>query len=510
MLNTENNKRIAKNTIMLYFRLLFSMVVSLYTSRVILNALGVEDFGIYNVVGGIVVIFGFLNNAMSASTQRFLTFEMGKENQNQLNRIFSMSITIHAIIALVVLLLAETAGLWLLNTQLTIPHDRMSAANWVYQFSIFSFVITILYVPYNAMLIAHERMNVFALVSILEVVLKLLITILVFWLGFDKLKLYAVLAFCISLIIGIIYTIYCRFAFSECKFHLFWDKQLSGEMSSFASWNLLGVFAGIAYSQGVNLILNVFFGPVVNAARGIAYQVQGAINAFVTNFQVAVNPPLIKSYASGDFQYMYSLVFSASKYSFYLLFVISLPVMLETDFILQLWLKTVPEYTSIFTRLVLIDVLICSLSGSLQAMALSSGKIKIYQIVVSGILLLNLPISFILLKLGYAPQFTFIASIVTSLAALFARLLVLKMIVSFPVHFFFTNVLYKVIVVFFVGSIIPYCLSYQTTNSMKQFFFVVLISTTSVICSVWLLGINKSEKLLLKTILSKFIPFIKR
>lgn len=509
MLNAVNNKRIAKNTVMLYFRLLFSMIVSLYTSRVILNALGVEDFGIYNVVGGIVVMFGFLNNAMSASTQRFLTFEMGKGDQIQLNRIFSMSITIHAIIALVVLLLAETAGLWLLNTQLTIPADRISAANWVYQFSILAFVITIIYVPYNAMLIAHERMNVFALISILEVVLKLLITILVVWLGFEKLKFYALLVFCVSLIIGIIYTTYCRFAFSECKFHLFWDKQLFGEMSSFASWNLLGVFAGIAYSQGVNLLLNVFFGPIVNAARGIAYQVQGAINAFVTNFQVAVNPPLTKSYASGDIQYMYSLIFSASKYSFYLLFVLSLPVMLETDYILKLWLKTVPEYTSIFTRLVLIDILVCSLSGSLQAMAQASGKIKLYQIVVSGILLLNLPISFILLKLGYSPQFTFIASIMASLAALFARLVVLKMIVSFPVQDFLTNVLSKVVVVFFVGSIIPYWISYQTSNSLKHFFLVILISILSVICTVWLLGINQSEKLFLKASLRKFNPLIK-
>ena len=505
MLNTENNKRIAKNTVMLYFRLLFSMVVSLYTSRVILNALGVEDFGIYNVVGGIVVMFGFLNNAMSASTQRFLTFEMGKGDQNQLNRIFSMSITIHAIIAIIVLVLAETGGLWLLNTQLTIPPDRILAANWVYQFSILAFLVTILYVPYNAMLIAHERMNVFALVSILEVVLKLFITILVVWFGFEKLKFYAFLVFCVSLIIGTIYTIYCKLKFAECKFHLFWDKQLFGKMSSFASWNLLGVFAGITYSQGVNLLLNVFFGPVVNAARGIAYQVQGAVNAFVTNFQIAVNPPLTKSYASGDLRYMYSLIFSASKYSFYLLFVISLPVMLETDFILKLWLKTVPEYTTIFTRLVLIDVLICSLSGSLQAMAQASGKIKLYQVVVSGILLLNLPVSYILLKLGYAPQFTFIAAILASLAALFARLVVLKIMVSFPVRNFLNNVFYKVIVVFFVGSIIPYYISYQYSNSIMHFLLVVLISVISVVSTVWLLGINQSEKSFLKASLHKFI-----
>ncbi len=504
MSNTENNKRIAKNTALLYLRLLFSMAISLYTSRVILSALGVEDFGIYNVVGGIVVMFGFLNNAMSASTQRFLTYEIGKGDYIQLNRIFSMSITIHALIAVIVLILSETGGLWLLNTQLNIPAARMEAANWVYQSSIFSFVITILYVPYNAIIIAHERMNVFAYISILEVVLKLFITILVLWLGFEKLKFYAVLVLIVTLIIGSIYTLYCNLKFDECRFHFSWDKKLFQNMSSFASWNLFGVFAGITYNQGVNLLLNVFFGPVVNAARGIAYQVMGAINGFVTNFQVAVNPPLTKSYAIGDHQYMNSLIFRASKYSYYLLFVLSLPVMLETDFILKLWLKIVPEYTVIFTQLVLIDVLISSLSGSLQSMAQASGNVKRYQLVVSGILLLNLPLSFILLKLGFAPQSTFIVSIIASLVALFARLIVLKIIVAFPVKNFIKTVLIRVVAVSIVGSIIPYYISTRFTNSALHFFLIVFISVISVICSVWLLGITQSEKIFLKVLFHKF------
>ena len=498
MLNAESNKRIAKNTAMLYFRLLFSMAISLYTARVILNALGVVDFGIYNVVGGLVVMFGFLNNAMSASTLRFLTFEMGKGDRNEINHIFSMSITIHVIIALIVLLLAETVGLWILNTQLTIPVVKMQAANWVYQFSIFAFIITILYVPYYSIIIAHERMNVFAFVSIIEVVLKLFITFLVAWSGSDKLKLYAILIFCVSLVIGIFYRLYCKSHFAESRFNLFWDKKLFKKMSSFASWNLLGVFAGITYGQGVNLLLNVFFGPVVNAARGIAYQVQGAVNAFVTNFQVAVNPPITKSYASGDIDYMHSLIFSASKYSFYLLLMLSLPLLLETEFILQLWLKAVPEYTAIFTSLVLIDILICSLSASLQTTAQASGNVKLYQTIVSGILLLNLPLSYILLKLGYAPQTTFIVSIITSLGALIARLIVLKIIISFPVKKFVTNVVYKVIVVSILGSIIPYYISIQSTKSIMHFFLVVMVSIISVGSTIWLLGISQSEKTFLK------------
>lgn len=498
MSNSKNNNRIAKNTALLYLRLLISMCISLYTSRVILNALGVEDFGIYNVVGGIVVMFGFLNNAMSASTQRFLMIEIGKGNHNQINNIFSMSLSIHSLVAIIVLILSETGGLWLLNTQLNISLDRMQSANWVYQFSILAFIITILYVPYNAMIIAHEKMDVFAFISILEVLLKLTITFLVLWLGFEKLKLYAVLVFLVTFIIGIIYVMYCKVEFIECKFKRFWNRELFNEMSSFASWNLFGVFAGITYSQGVNVLLNIFFGPVVNAARGIAYQVQGAVNAFVTNFQVAVNPPITKSYATNEKEYMYSLIFSASKYSFYLLFLLSLPILLETDMLLSIWLKNVPQYTTIFTRLILLDVLICSLSGSLQTVVQATGNIKKYQIVVSGILLLNLPISYILLKLGFPPQVTFLISIIASIFALIARLIILKIILSFPIKRFMIKVIFKTISVFFVGSIIPYFISKQLSPSLINFLLIVLISTFSVSFSIWIIGITLSEKMFIK------------
>lgn len=508
MSNTKNNKRIAKNTALLYLRLLFSMCISLFTSRVILNALGVEDFGIYNVVGGIVVMFGFLNNAMSASTQRFLMIEIGKGNHHQINRIFSMSLTIHILVALIVLILSETGGLWLLNTQLNISLDRMVSANWVFQFSILAFIITILYVPYNAMIIAQEKMDIFAFVSIVEVILKLFITLVVLWLGFEKLKLYAVLVFMVTFIIGTIYVIYCKIKFIECKFKHFWDRKLFYEMSSFASWNLLGVFAGITYNQGVNILLNVYFGPVVNAARGIAYQIQGAVNGFVTNFQVAVNPPITKSYATNEKEYMYSLIFSASKYSFYLLFLLSLPILLETDLILSIWLKNVPEYTSIFTRLILIDVLICSLSGALQTIVQATGNIKRYQMVVSGILLLNLPISYVLLKIGFPPHITFIISIIASITALVARLVILKIILSFPVKHFIVNVINKVISVFIVGSLIPYYITKQLTPSLIHLLLIAIISTLSVSSSVWVLGITLSEKQFIKVsainILDKF------
>lgn len=505
MSSESSNKRIAKNTAALYIRMLFTMAISLYTSRVVLNTLGIEDYGIYNVVGGIVVMFGFLNSAMAAATQRFLTFEIGKGNYNQLNQVYSMSVTIHALIAISVLILAETIGLWFLNSQINIPAARMNAANWVYQFSIFAFIITVLNVPYNATIIAHERMSMYAYIGIIEVLLKLFIVFILVWFSFDKLKLYAVLVFSVSLVMRIIYSIYCKQKFKECKYRFIWEKQLFRQMSSFANWNLLGVFAGVAYNQGVNILLNVFFGPAINAARGIAYQVQGALNGFIISFQVAVYPPITKSYAIGDKQYMYSLVFNASKYSFYLLLLLSLPVLLETKFILELWLKTIPDFTIIFTRLILIEILIGSLSGSLQTMVQATGKVRKYQIVVSGILLLNLPISYVLLRLGFPPQSTFIVSILLSFVALIGRLLVLRILENFPVRSFVFGVLIRIISVFLVAAIIPFYISSQIPYSIKQFVLVIMFSFLSVITTVYFLGITKSERIFWKKSLRKYI-----
>lgn len=481
------------------------MVISLYTSRIILNALGVVDFGIYNVVAGIVVMFGFLNNAMSAATQRFLSYELGTKAIDRLTQIFGTSISIHFIIAVIVLILAETIGLWLLNTQLNIPDARMNAANWVYQFSILSFVVTIISIPYSSAIISHEKMNVFALVNIMEVVLKLFAALIVVWYGIEKLKLYSFSIFLVSVVISTSYFFYSRRNFAECKFKFYFNKDLFNKMSSFASWNLLGVFAGITSNQGVNLVLNIFFGPLVNAARGIAFQVHGAVNGFVTNFQMAVNPPLIKSYAAGDRDYMYSLIFNASKYSFFILYFLSLPILLQTEFILKLWLGTVPAYSVIFTQLVLIDILICSLSGPLQTAVQASGKIKFYQIIVSGILLLNLPASYLFLKLGYSPYSAFFVSIAASVLALAARLMVLKKILYLAIKNFFRSVIVKVILVCLTAAIIPYLMSIYTSQTFINFLILVIMSFLSVIGSVWLLGISKHERELFKNSISKIL-----
>jgi len=327
-MTASNNKRIAKNTGILYFRMLLMLGVNLYTSRVIMNVLGVEDFGIYNVVGGVVTMFTFLSGAMGGSTSRFLTFELGKKNFPQSKKIFSAALGIHFVLALVIFIVAETIGLWLLTHKLVIPVERIEAAHWAYQFSVLSCMISIIQIPYNASIVANERMNIYAYLSLADVVLRLVIVYLLTLADFDKLQVYAILVFSVSVITASIYRIYCKREFAECSFSFHWDKNLYRTMLSYSGWDLIGNLAVIGMGQGLNLLLNVFFGPVVNAARAIAYQVQGAIFGFVSNFLTAVKPQIIKLYAEGSIESMMKLVFSTSKYSFYLLYFLSLPALL--------------------------------------------------------------------------------------------------------------------------------------------------------------------------------------
>ena len=475
------------------------MVVSLYTSRVVLGTLGVVDFGIFNVVAGVVVMLGFLNHAMTASTQRFLTFEIGKGDFPQLKKVFNMSLTIHVLIAVLIFILAETVGVWILNTFLKIPEARMSAANWVFQFSVFSLMVTVLMVPFNAAIISHEKMKAFAFVGVLEVFLKLLVVFFLVVFSYDKLVLFSILLFSVSIIISFIYIAYSRINFKESRNNKFtWDTELFNKMGSFAGWNLLGVSAGIGYNQGVNILLNIFFGPTVNAARAIAFQVQSAVNSFVTNFQVAVNPSITKAHAKGDNTSSFGLVFSASKFSFFLLLILSMPLLLEMRLVLGWWLKTVPEYAVIFTRLVLIDVLIGTLSGSLQILAQATGKIRKYQFFVSGILLLNLPTSYLFLELGFSPEITMLISIFYSCLALIARLVILQGIVDFPVRDFFNKVVSRVTLVGLLAFILPIVAYLGINDSHLKFFIVVLISIFSVSLSVFFLGLNSSERQFLK------------
>ncbi len=479
---------------MLYFRMLLTMGVSLFTVRVVLDTLGTVDYGLYNVVGGIVTMFAFLSGTMASASQRFFAFELGRRNYDQLKKTFSMTMTIYAIIAVIILLLAETVGLWFMNNKMTIPPERMEAARWVYQFSILSFMMTMFTVPYNAAIIAHERMKVYAYVSIIEVSLKLLIVYLLLVFSYDKLKLYAVLMFAVTTFTTLIYRTYTQRKFSECSYSFYWDTVLFKEIVTYSGWNLFGALAGIFNNQGVNIVLNIFFGPVVNAARGVAFQVNSAINQFVQNFMTATRPQIIKYYAANEKQQMLKLVFQSSKFSFFLLFILSMPVLLETKFIFTLWLKEVPEYTVIFTQLIIIAALIDSLSYPLMTAAQATGRIKKYQSVVGGVMILNLPISYIFLKIGYPPETVFILAIANSTVCLGLRLLLLKSMVGLPVRGFLTHVISRILISGILSYIIPFFLVNNLNEGFIRFLITTTVSITTALLAIYTIGLGSDEK----------------
>lgn len=502
----ENNKRIAKNTLMLYFRMLLIMGVNLYTVRVVLATLGAIDYGLFNVVGGIVTIFSFLSATMATASQRYFAFELGRKNYEQLKKTFSMTMTIYLMLGIIILVLAETVGLWFLNTQMTIPPERMDAARWVYQFTVLSFMMTMFTIPYNASIIAHERMNIYAWVSVLEVMLKLLIVYLLVIFSFDKLKLYAVLMFAVTSIITFVYRTYCKRKFDECNHSFYWDKGLFKEIVGYSGWNLFGALAGVFNNQGVNIILNIFFGPLVNAAQAIAYQVNGAINQFVLNFITAVRPQIIKYYAAGEKEEMLKLVFRGSKFSFLLLFILTMPVLLETNFIFSLWLREVPEYVILFTRLIIITALTDSLSHPLMSVAQATGKIKKYTSIVGGLMVLNLPISYLFLKLDYPPQTVFFLTIINSNVCLFSRLILLKKMVDFPVMGYIYRVMLPLLLTAITAYSIPFLLINELTDGIIRFLIVGFTGLITAIASTYFFGLSKSEKkYLIKILRNKYI-----
>ncbi len=500
---SDNNKRIAKNTLLLYFRMLLTMSIGLYTSRIVLDTLGEVNFGIYNVVGGFVAMFAIISGAMTTASQRFISFEIGKGKDGNVQLLFSTTIIIHLILAGIVLVLAETVGFWFLNHKMNFPEDRYVAANWVFQFSLLTFIINIISVPYNAAIIAYEKMSAFAFVSILEVTLKLIFVYILTVLPLDKLIIYSIYLALIAIIVRIVYGYYCYRNFEQCRFNWKWGKTYRKEMMSFVSWNLIGSAAGISKEQGINILLNIFFGATVNAARGVAYQVFGAINGFVSNFQMALTPQIVKTYASEQKEYMYKLVFRGSKLSYLMLLTLSMPFIIEAPFILNLWLKKVPEYSSIFLRIVLITALIDSLSHTLKASMHASGIVRDFQIVVGGITLLTLPITYFVLKIGYPPSSAMFVSLGISICCHFARLLLLKKSISFPVLSFLTNVSLKVFIVSILSAAIPVLLY---INMDKNWITSILIGVISIISSLlfsFTIGFDKSERLF-------FIDKIKR
>ena len=499
---SENNKRIAKNTLMLYIRMLFSMAVSLYTSRVVLNVLGVVDYGIYNVVGGIVLMFAFLNSTMSVSTQRFLSFDMGRNDVRMMNKTFNIAFVIHLCIGLIVLLLGETAGLWFLYNKINLPPERLVAALWVYHFSIASFLFNVTQVPYAACINSHEKMDIYAYFSIVDVLARLFIVFMLLWIDVDKLKLYAVLQFAVSVLVQAMYRVYCIRKFPEVKLRRTWDKCRFHEMLGFAGWNTIAHFSFMARTQGVNILLNMFFGPALNAARGIAVSIFVQVSSFVSNFVSAMNPQIVKYFAGGDLQAMHKLVTRGSKYSFFLLFILSLPLLLETDFVLTVWLKNPPEMAVLFCRLILCSALIDTLTSVVAYGALATGKVRHYQIVMSSLFILVPIFTYFSYWFGAPPETCVYIEIVTYLAAVFLRPFLLGRSTGYRWMYFFREGLSKDLLVVVLSFPIPYMLYGGMDYGWLRFVVVCLACVICTGLSICVAGLSRNER-------GKIIGFMK-
>ena len=499
--------KIARNTLMLYVRMLVLMLVGLYTSRVVLGALGENDFGVYNVVGGVVSMFTIISGALNSAVSRFITFEMGKGADAQLNKVYSTAVTIQLILAAVVLLLAEPLGLWFIDNKMTIDPSRIPAARWVLHFSLLAFVINLMSVPQMASITAHEHMSAYAYIGILDGLLRLGVAFLILHSPIDRLIYYAALMAGVVLIVRLAYGLYCRLHFEECRYRPVFDRPLIKEMFSFAGWNFIGVTSGVLRDHGGNILVNLFSGPAVNAARGVAVQLNGAVQGFVTNFMTAVNPQITKSYAAGEKEYMFSLVRRSSRMSFFLLFLIALPVIFNADYLLSIWLKEVPEHSSLFVQLFLIFALSESLSNPMITAMLATGNIRNYQLVVGGIQLLNLPVSYVCLRMGAIPEVTVIVAIIISQICMWARLLMLSKATGFPVLPFLEEVYFSVLFKVVCGSlVVPLIL-----EAAKPAGFVGFLISASV-CVLWsmlvimTLGLQSDErKWLVNKIKEKFV-----
>lgn len=487
--------------------MLLVLGITLYTSRIVLKQLGIIDYGIYSIIGGIVAMFAFLSGAMATATQRYLSFDIGKGDANKTQKTFSAILTIYIGIALILLLFAETIGLWYVNNKMVFPEERSYAVNVVYQFSLLTTLLTIIQAPYDALILAKERMVVYAYVSILEVILKLVIVFLLTYFASDKLIIYAILVFIVSFMIRLIYQIYCRKKFAESKYHFEYDKLYFKELVSYLGWSMFGSTAVVGRTQGNNVMLNLFFGTVVNAAYGLTLQVQTAIRMFVRNFQLAVNPQIIKSYAKRDLIQTHKLIIQSSKLSFFLMLILILPLLYNTGFVLNLWLTQVPEFTAVFIQLMLIVGLIEDFSGPLKIGIQATGKIKWYQIITGSIVILNLPISYLMLKvLNFPPPIVFKVMIMMSLIALSFRVYFLKLLLGFSVLHFLKKVVWPILTV----TVLIYSLLFlvlplvEVDNSWMSFIIDSLIIITINISSILLLGLTKAEKYFIKTSLKKF------
>lgn len=502
------SKRIVSNTILLYFRMLFLLFINLYASRVILEALGVDDYGIYNIVGGFVAMFSIISAPLTSSCSRFLNYEMGIGNKRRINTVFSTSVIVHITIAIVIALLCEFIGFWYISNFLVVPLDRLHAAQICFQFSILNFCINIVTIPYNAAIIANERMKVFAYISIFEGIAKLAVCLLIYYSSFDKLILYGFLLLIIQIVVRFIYQWYCKSNFEECKLRFEINRSLISQMLSYSGWQFIGHSSRILENHGINLLLNFFFGPALNAARGIATQVLGTVEGFANNFMIALNPQITQSYAEGNEKYMLKLVFFGSRFSFFLLLLFSLPIIINADFLLAIWLKQVPDYAIVFVQLSLVCALISSLSNTIITAQNATGKIRNYQITIGGIRLLNLPLSFFFLKIGYDAKSVMSIAIFIEIICLFVRLYIIPFYINaFKVKYYIKEVVfpcfYLSLLLFFILTRLKYLIG---QSNLVSFLFVILSFVTTLLFILFL-GCTHNERII---VYSKVLQYLKK
>ena len=507
---SANNKRIAKNTAILYVRMVILMAINLYTSRIVLEKLGVEDYGIYNAVAGFISMFALMTNSLTAAISRFLTFELGKlsvadEREGickRLRETFSTSIIIQVIIGLIIIVLSESFGIYFLNSEMNIPESRMTAANWVFQISLITFFINMISIPYNAIIIAHEKMSVFAYIGLFQGFSTLFIAFLIDAFPLDSLITYSGLLCMLSIIIRLQYGMYCNHNFEESRFSCVFRKDLLKEIFGFAGWNFIGASSGVLRSQGVNVLMNIYCGPVVNAARGLSVQVNSAVQQFSGNFTTALNPQITKHYATGDTNYSISLVFQGARFSLYLYSFLAIPIITETDTILNLWLHEVPEHTIAFIRLVMIYSMIESLSGTMTTLMLTTGNIRNYQLLVGGLQLLHFPAAWIVLAAGLEPELTYFCAMGVALCCLVARLYMLHKMVNLPVKQYFKNVFLNILIVVTVAIIPPFAVKYIMTEGFIRLCVVTIVSFTALAASIYYIGCTSKERMMVAAKLS--------
>ena len=506
---SDNNKRIAKNTLFLYLRMFVIMLTALFTSRIVLDVLGAADYGLNNVIGGVVVLFSFLNAALLSATQRYINFYLGKQDYKQTNIVFCMSMNTYLLLSILVVILGETIGMWFVNTQLNIPQDRVYAAQWVYQFTLLQFVINLLRVPYNASIIAYERMNFYAYISLIEVIIKLLVVYLLYITSYDKLIFYSFLYTIIPLSITVIYKWYCNRNFETTKYRVIWDKVAFKEMFCFSGWSLFGSLANLAAHQGLNILINIFYGVTVNAAAGIANQISTNVYQFISNFQTAFQPQIIKTYAAKELEHFNKLIFQTSKFSYFMVLVLVLPILFTIDGILDIWLKAVPEYTAIFCRLILVYFSIEAITAPLWMSVQATGKIRNYQILMASLIFLNFPIAYIVLKLGLPVYSIWIVRIMVNLFVMIARCIYMKKKLNFPLLPYIKAVIMPIVSVTLVALPIPILLYYTIHGFWQNMIIVGIITFALTVVDVYFVGMNTHEKLIARNMILKKIPFLK-